>query len=118
MIFLTYINFEIKDKKLERKNIEDDYKDKNHCCFYFKDKGWEGLEKYVIFWNDENKSFIRYLGEGEKLKCRIPKELENIISIQIYANDNFVTNKVTIGRTIQNKKRKHKTNVINHSSVV
>lgn len=105
---MTYINFEINNKKIERKNIEDDYENKSHICFYFKDKRWKRLEKYVIFWNKNNKSVIKYLGKGCKLQCKIPDELEEVFSMQIYANDNFVTEKITIGRTLDKKKRTRK----------
>lgn len=105
MIRLTYINFKISNKKIERKNIEDDYTDKEHCCFYFKEHKWGKLEKYVIFWDENNKTTIKYLGKGQKIKCKIPETLNEVFSIQVYANDDFKTNKITIGRIIEKKKK-------------
>lgn len=95
-----YLNFEITNDKITRKNIEENYEEKNKCFFVFNTKEWNHLEKYAIFWTDKNKSIIRYLGEGRRLKCKIPEEMTDVFSIQVYANDNVKTNKIQIGTTI------------------
>ena len=98
-----YLEFEIKNNQIKRKNIEGDYKYKKQCSFSFLTKEWKHKEKYVIFWTENNKSIIRSLGHKSHSKCRIPKELTNIFSIQVYANDNLYTNKLKIGTTIKEK---------------
>lgn len=98
-----YLEFEIKNNQIKRKNIEGDYKNKKQCCFSFLTKEWKHKEKYVIFWTENNKSIIRSLGHKSHSKCKIPKELTNIFSIQVYANDNLYTNKLKIGTTIKEK---------------
>ena len=103
-----YLEFEIKNNQIKRKNIEDDYEYKNQCSFFFHSKEWNHLEKYVIFWTDKNKSIIRYLGEGCQLQCQIPEELTDVFSIQVYANDEIKTNKIEIGTTIKQPKEKCK----------
>jgi len=94
-----YLSFEITNNKIKRKNIEDDYQEKNQCNFFFESKEWRYIEKYVIFWTEKNKSIIRYLGEGCNLACVIPEEIDDIFSIQVYATDNIKTNKIQIGTT-------------------
>lgn len=103
-----YLNFEINNNIIKKKNIEDDYEYKNQCSFFFHSKEWNHLEKYAIFWTDKNKSIIRYLGEGCQLQCQIPEELTDVFSIQVYANDNIKTNKIEIGTTIKQPKEKCK----------
>lgn len=103
-----YLNFEITNNKITRRNLEDDYENKNKCLFFFNTEEWNHLEKYAIFWTDKNKSIIRYLGKGCQLQCQIPEELTDVFSIQVYANDEIKTNKITIGTTIKQPKEKCK----------
>lgn len=94
-----YLNFEITNDKIKRKNTEDDYQEKNQCNFFFESEEWRYIEKYVIFWTEKNKSIIRYLGEGCNLACSIPEEIDDIFSIQVYATDDIKTNKIQVGTT-------------------
>ena len=94
-----YLNFEIKNKTIKRKNIEEDYQEKNQCNFFFESEEWRYIEKYVIFWTEKNKSIIRYLGEGCNLACLIPEEINDVFSIQVYATDDIKTNKIQVGTT-------------------
>ena len=103
-----YLNFEITNNKITRRNLEDDYENKNKCLFFFNTEEWNHLEKYAIFWTDKNKSIIRYLGEGCQLKCQIPEEMTDVFSIQVYANDNIKTKKIQVGTTIKESDRECK----------
>ena len=73
------------------------------CLFKFITSDWKSLEKYVIFWDEQEKSFIQSIGKKEKSSCKIPKEILNkdYFYIQIYANDNFYTNKIKIDSFIE-----------------
>ena len=102
--------FEIQNKTLKQKESyhhhNEDFNDL-FCSFTFITKEWKHLEKYVIFWNKENKSTIYSLGTGQKGQCPIPKMILNdsFFYIQIYANDNIVTQKLKIYHS--KKKSKH-----------
>lgn len=93
------LKFEIKDKQILRKNIQVLASQSSKCIFTFQTKEWWGFEKYVIFWTKKEKSIIRYLGKGKECMCITPKELikENIFSVQVYANDNYKTQKLQVG---------------------
>lgn len=93
------LKFEVKDKTIQRKNIQVLASKKSKCFFTFVTKDWWNLEKYVIFWTKDNKSTILYLGKGKECFCKVPKKFveENLFSIQVYANDEYVTDKLNVG---------------------
>ena len=93
-----HLKFKVKGNKIERKNIQVLASSKSKCSFSFS-KEWASIEKYVIFWNKKEKSIIEYLGKGDECKCKMPKEIlkDNVFSIQVYANDNLVTQKLKLG---------------------
>lgn len=111
-----YLNFEITNKQIKRKNIEDDYQEKNKCSFSFTTDEWKHKEKYVIFWTDKNKSIIRCIGNGIKSFCEIPEELTDVFDIQIYVNDDLYTNKLKIGTTIHQKESQKQCKKVNKCS--
>lgn len=92
------LKFNIIGKKINRSNIQVLANKKTKCFFTFS-KEWIKLEKYVIFWTKENKSIIKYLGKGDKCFCTMPPNImkENLFSLQVYANDDYVTQKLQVG---------------------
>lgn len=92
------LKFEVKDKQILRKNIQVLASKSSECSFTF-DAKWVVLEKYAIFWTEKNKSYVKYLGKGKECTCSIPKEVfeYNVFSIQVYANDDYTTQKLKLG---------------------
>lgn len=93
-----HLKFEIRKKRIERKNIQVLASRDSRCSFNF-DLDWIPLEKYAIFWTKKGKSYIRYLGTGKKCECSIPEEIfeQNIFSLQVWASDDLCTQKLQLG---------------------
>ena len=62
------LEFEVKGKQILRTNIQVLASKNSKCHFIFKNKEWWDLDKYIIFWTNEGKSIIKYLGKGDKCK--------------------------------------------------
>lgn len=88
--------FEIENKTIRQKKTKD--QEDLFCSFIFCTPEWKHLEKYVIFWNKQGKSSIRYIGDGIKGQCPIPKSVldDLYFHIQVYANDELFTHKIKI----------------------
>ena len=100
-------NFEIENKLIiQKKSLN---KEDLFCSFIFQTPEWKHLDKYVIFWNKEGKSSISYLGHKTKGQCPIPQMVldDLFFYIQVYANDNIVTNKLKIFSVNQKRPKHH-----------
>ena len=99
-------NFEIENKLIiQKKSLN---KEDLFCSFVFHTPEWKHLDKYAIFWNKEGKSSISYIGPKQKGQCPIPQMVldDLFFYIQVYANDNILTNKLKIF-TVDQKRPKH-----------
>ena len=99
------INFQINKNKIKNPTIEED-SDKNKCVFSFTSSEWEFLDKYVIFWNEENKTTVKNIGKGSICECLIPDSFKKIIAVQIYADHNNITDKFNTLIVIEKHKKK------------
>lgn len=100
-------NFEIENKLIiQKKSLN---KEDLFCSFIFQTPEWKHLDKYVIFWNKEGKSSISYLGHKTKGQCPIPQMVldDLFFYIQVYANDDIVTNKLKIFSVNQKRPKHH-----------
>lgn len=93
-----HLKFEVRHRKIERRNIQVLASYDSKCSFTF-DLQWIPLEKYAIFWTKKGKSYIRYLGTGKKCECSIPEEIfeYKVFSIQVWASDDLHTQKLKLG---------------------
>lgn len=96
--------FEITHDTITRKIQNEKH---NECYFKFMTKDWLHKEKYIIFWTDKNKTFIKTLGKKCHSQISVPHDvnLKNF-TIQIYTDDNLKTKKYTIGTPIQEEEKK------------
>lgn len=114
------LKFEVKDLILRRKDTNvliDDYSEDIYCYFNFITDQWNGKEKFIIFWDSHNKTFIKSLGVNKSSKCIIPRRIlkrNTIFQIQIYIDNKIKTQKLKIatvpqGYTIEKRSnKKHK----------
>ena len=100
--------FEIKDNTLKRidTNVLSDDSIKDIVCnFTFIDDEWKNKEKYIIFWDRNNKTTIMSLGRRMKSKCILPEKIaKDPFIIQIYTNDNLYTQKLNAATIFPIKK--------------
>lgn len=114
------LKFEVKDLILRRKDTNvliDDYSEDIYCYFNFITNQWNGKEKFIIFWDSNNKTFIKSLGRKKCTKCSIPERIlkqNTIFQIQIYIDEEIKTQKLKVatvpqGYTIERKTNKKQT---------
>ena len=98
------LRFEIINQKIRQKTNFEKQNEIN-CLFKFVTSEWSSLEKYIIFWNDKNKSIIQSLGKEMECSCLVPDKILNgdYFSIQIYAENNLSTNKIKIDSFIESE---------------
>lgn len=93
------LSFEIQNSLLERKdtNVPIDKKE-IICNFLFKTPEWKGIEKYIVFWDENNKSTIVSIGKRKMGECKVPQHILNksTFQIQVYANENLFTQKLEV----------------------
>lgn len=94
-------NFEVEEKILRQKKSHKKCgkeTDSIFCSFTFTTSEWKYLEKYVVFWDRDGTSYVRYLGKGKKVRCPIPKEIlqDLYFTVQVYANDEVFTTKLKV----------------------
>lgn len=105
----TKIEFNIDNKKIIVKTpFDNDIQNDIDCVFNFISEEWHCLEKYVIFWNEKNKSTILSLGKKDQGFCHLPKIIAgNYFYIQVYVSDKIITNKLKINISVEEHEKEH-----------
>ena len=107
------LRFEIINQKIRQKTNFEKQNEIN-CLFKFITSEWGSLEKYIIFWNEKNKSIIQSLGKEMECSCQVPEKIleGDYFSIQIYSENNLSTNKIKIDSFIESEECPKKIDII------
>lgn len=68
------------------------------CNFTFEGEQWEGIEKYVVFKTNKNKSYTASLGTEMQSSSPIPQAALSgcIMKVSVYGGDLITTNEVSV----------------------
>lgn len=96
------IKFEIDNNDIKiKKPLDNDVYNNIDCYFNFVSEEWFCVEKYVIFWDNKNKSIILSLGDKKHGFCKLPDSIiGDYFYLQVYASNKILTSKLKVNINI------------------